>query len=237
MLPIASDADGYFTPILDDDEEETPAYDPAIRDHTLMTAMAHEKERVRRTKYPLQYALSLTAFCGDIPLEVSALYSIPKAPPIRETILKVSKETPELVRVRDEFGWTPLHAAASTGNYEALDILLSDEITGGTPWDLSDRENVSGRTPLECAESEIRGDKEFKATMLEFDQAPSGALDPQMKCVWRLKKEMGQDVGDVDEYIRKNRWGCTCGKCTGGWFSPRMRFRLQCKFSSLSHLV
>jgi len=28
------------------------------------------------------------------------------------------------------------------------------------------------------------------------------------------------------EYIKKRRFGCTCGMCTDGWLSPRMRFRL-----------
>lgn len=71
-------------------------------------------DRAKKAKYPLQYAIRKTA-----PLEHS------KHPPIREIILNVSRQKPEFLRIQDEYGMTPLHAAASLGKLRSSGIRYS----------------------------------------------------------------------------------------------------------------
>ncbi|KIM45702.1 hypothetical protein M413DRAFT_24844 [Hebeloma cylindrosporum] len=55
-----------------------------------------------------------------------------------------------------------------------------------------------------------------------------GHSDEGLSCEYLLKKAMGLPtvVAGEAEYIKKNKFGCTCGICAEGWLSPRMRFQL-----------
>lgn len=122
---------------------------------------------------------------------------------------------------------TPLHIAANFAIVEAVETLLSPELTAQSPPDLHRRDNTEGKTPLECLEGSIRATREFTDALLGGD--PVGAASREMKCAWLLNRAMGENVGSLHEFSQKNQWGCTCRQCADGWFSPRMRFRLQCK--------
>ncbi|KAL4248851.1 hypothetical protein ABKN59_003953 [Abortiporus biennis] len=37
----------------------------------------------------------------------------------------------------------------------------------------------------------------------------------------------------MSKYIKKNKFGCTCGECAFGWLSPRMRMQMMFCSSSL----
>lgn len=47
-----------------------------------------------------------------------------------------------------------------------------------------------------------------------------------LRIKWFMKKALGENVGvggrTEEEYVKKRRWGCTCGECAEGWFSERM---------------
>ena len=94
----------------------------------------------------------------------------------------------------------------------------------GMAEDLKDAKNRDGMTPLEGLESSMRSTKEFMETLLG---AWKGYSDEGLSCEYLLKKAMSLPVTATEaEYIKKRRFGCTCGMCTDGWLSPRMKFRL-----------
>jgi len=76
----------------------------------------------------------------------------------------------------------------------------------------------------------MRSDREFLETLL---QTWNGYKDEDLMLEVLLKRAMGMDVpeGTNEEYLRKRKWGCTCGQCDDGWMSKRMRFQLKCQFS------
>ncbi|KAG6888582.1 hypothetical protein C0995_007264 [Termitomyces sp. Mi166 len=42
---------------------------------------------------------------------------------------------------------------------------------------------------------------------------------------------------NINDYIKQRRWGCTCGACTEGWMSPRMRCRIASAAEFISDLM
>ncbi|KAJ8462685.1 hypothetical protein ONZ51_g10748 [Trametes cubensis] len=120
-------------------------------------------------------------------------------------------QNPAAVRQKDDRGFTPLHVAAYAGNAEAVRVLLALPETSGIAEDMRGRDNVAGRTPLELCEQKMRDIKDSDA----------------LRVVYTLKRAMGEDIPlTEDQYVDQRRLGCTCGQCTDGWLSPRMRYRL-----------
>ncbi|KAI0360797.1 hypothetical protein OH77DRAFT_1586334 [Trametes cingulata] len=130
-----------------------------------------------------------------------------------------------LVRQKDDRGFTPLHVSAYAANLAAAKALLALPAESGIADDLRARDNVAGRTPLELCEQKKRELKEMMQTIV--GNWPGHNLEA-LHIVWLLKRAVGEDVGlGEDEFVNARRWGCTCGQCTEGWLSPRMRFRLR----------
>lgn len=140
--------------------------------------------------------------------------------------------TGSLIRKRDENGITPVYIAAGMANIYALRELIALGVGGGDDGvSLTSRDNSEGMTPLEKLEEGMRSNREFMETLLG---SWNGYSEGELLSELCLKRAMGMDVfgvgSDEDEaYLVQRKWGCTCGKCVGGWLSPRMRFRLMCE--------
>jgi len=126
--------------------------------------------------------------------------------------------------MRDVYGLTPVHIAAASDNAHALRTLLSLD-PRGIAEDLKDRKNQDGITPLEGLEISMRSMKESMETLVGVWR---GYSDDALTCEYLLKKamELPMVAAGEEEYIKKRKFGCTCGMCTDGWLSPRMRFQL-----------
>jgi len=164
------------------------------------------------------------------PYEIRAQYPLhyeictPTNPSIVPTILAAHHADAGDVHKRDIHGFTPVHIAAVNENVHALRALLSldsDRIAE----DLKDRKNGGGITSLEGSENSMRSMKECMETLVGVWR---GYSDDALSCEYLLKEAMGLPLvaADEGEYIKKRKFGCTCGVCTDGWLSPRMRFRL-----------
>ncbi|TFK87190.1 hypothetical protein K466DRAFT_575948 [Polyporus arcularius HHB13444] len=147
-------------------------------------------------------------------------------PDVVKRIQDAFKQKPSLVREKEEHGFAPLHVAAMCQNSLAVKALLELPPQSGVLEDLNDRDNREGLTPLELCEREMRTTKEFSQTLLG---TWSGYSCTALRTVHALRRASGENI-DVseDEYVEMSRWGCTCGRCTSGWLSPRMRYRLLC---------
>ena len=126
--------------------------------------------------------------------------------------------------MRDVYGLTPVDIAAGSDNAHALRTLLSLDPLGIAE-DLKDNKNREGITPLDGLEISMRSAKESMETLVGVWR---GYSDDALICEYLLKKAMGLPMVATieEEYIRKRKFGCTCGTCTDGWLSPRMRFQL-----------
>jgi len=130
------------------------------------------------------------------------------------------------VHLRDPNGFTPVHGSAASENPHALRVLLALDPSGMAE-DLKSTKNRDGMTPLEALKSSMRSTKEFTETILhKWD----GYSDEGLRCEYLVQKALsglpvlGAEMEEV--YIKKRKFGCTCGMCTDGWLSPRMRIRL-----------
>jgi hypothetical protein len=130
--------------------------------------------------------------------------------------------------MHDIHGLTPVHVAAASENAHALRALLSLD-PHGIAEDLKDRKNKDGLTPLEGLETSMRSTRECMETLVGVWK---GYSDDALSCEYLLKKALGLPMMAVGEgeYIKKRKFGCTCGVCTDGWLSPRMRFQLLGEF-------
>ncbi|CAA7262588.1 unnamed protein product [Cyclocybe aegerita] len=162
-----------------------------------------------KAQYPLHCAISNT-----------------KDPSIIQLIRVAHNIDAASIRKHDVNGLTPVHIAASGENLHALRVLLELD-PSGIAKDLKDAHNREGMTPLEALRSSMRSIREFSETLLS---AWKGYTDEGLRCEYIMTKAMGLPLGvgeeTEEEYVKKRKFGCTCGKCTGGWLSPRMRFRL-----------
>ncbi|KAI0365992.1 hypothetical protein BV20DRAFT_982236 [Pilatotrama ljubarskyi] len=130
-----------------------------------------------------------------------------------------------LIHQKDDRGFTPLHVAAYAGNLAAVKGLLALPAESGIADDARARDNVAGRTPLELCEQKMRDIKEMMQTLV--GNWP-GHNTEALHIVWLLKRAAGENLAlTEDDFVNTRRWGCTCGQCTEGWLSPRMRFRLR----------
>ncbi|TFK52324.1 hypothetical protein OE88DRAFT_1387781 [Heliocybe sulcata] len=125
---------------------------------------------------------------------------------------------------RDPSGYTLLHIAAVSGNVVAVSSLIGL----GFVSHLRDCSNIEGATPLDLCRNRMEQDR-----ILEEEHLSTGwtGYNPDYLVVeLMLRRNMGEESLleelEDEEYIKKFRWGCTCGQCTDGWLSLRMRFRL-----------
>ncbi|RDB16562.1 hypothetical protein Hypma_002762 [Hypsizygus marmoreus] len=135
---------------------------------------------------------------------------------------------PSSIHTPDSAGFTPIYVACARSNIFAVRTLLRL----GVADDLLNANNKEGMTPLEKVETS-------STAMRDFQQAMTGSWDGHsdglLTCEFLLKRALGlPTVYDTEEkYVKMRKWGCTCGACAGGWLSPRMRFRLECKAASM----
>lgn len=152
-------------------------------------------------------------------------------PPIDTFIKQQYRQRPSSVRERNRKGFTPLHAAAAHKNLRAVKELLNPQY--GALGDLDNRQNVEGVTPLEFLWLILKKERQEQEMS---GMAWRGYSPDAIEVAWTLRHAAGEDIGTSKKFIEKYRWGCTCGKCTEGWFSPRMRYRIRCK-SSFHHFM
>ncbi|TCD68454.1 hypothetical protein EIP91_010740 [Steccherinum ochraceum] len=157
-------------------------------------------------------------------------YMIPgTGPPIDTFIQQQYRQSPSSVRERNRKGFTPLHAAAAHKNLRAVRELLKPQY--GALGDLDNRQNVEGVTPLEFLWLILRKERQEQ----EMSGITWRGYSPDaIEVAWTLRHAAGEDIGTSKKFIEKYRWGCTCGKCTEGWFSPRMRYRIRWQAGALS---
>ena len=144
-----------------------------------------------------------------------------KTPFVGNVIRSEYASNPSNIRKKTADGFTPIHMAAAVQNVHALRTLL--ELGVGD--DLQDSANKLGTTPLEALDSAMRSNRQFMDTMLGVW---NGYSVEDLTCQYLLKWAMGMPLVPPSEaeYVHQRKYGCTCGQCTDGWLSPRMRFRL-----------
>ncbi|KAI0330692.1 hypothetical protein GY45DRAFT_733716 [Cubamyces sp. BRFM 1775] len=172
---------------------------------------AQDANEANDAQYPLHFMMEASAIgipVRDLPGAIRDAYG----------------QNPAAVRQKDDRGFTPLHAAAYAVNAQAVRTLLALPATSGVLEDIRERDNVAGRTPLELCEQKMRDIKESMQTLLG---TWPGHNSDALRVVYMLKRAMGEDMSLAeDEFVDQRRFGCTCGQCTDGWLSPRMRYRL-----------
>jgi hypothetical protein len=129
------------------------------------------------------------------------------------------------IRIPDDMGVTPVFMAAVSSNYHALETLIAL----GAADQLSHRSNVYKRTPLEACQKQLTDDRQFSRA---FGVDDSDSEKKKLRCIAKLKRAMGMPEMDGvtdEDYAEQAKYGCTCGECTEGFLSPRMRYRLLCK--------
>ena len=140
-----------------------------------------------------------------------------KSPSVVQVIRAAHKADAGSVHKHDVDGLMPVHVAAANENVHALQALLKLD-PNGMAEDLKDAKNKEGLTSLELVESKRSTGRSM---------GPWCYKDQGLSCEYILKKAMRLPVTETEaKYIEKRKFGCTCGECTDGWLSPRMRFRL-----------
>ncbi|KAI0072687.1 hypothetical protein K474DRAFT_1711372 [Panus rudis PR-1116 ss-1] len=171
-----------------------------------------KKERERYKKmYPLHYAINENGTAEGSPDLVAMIRSL-------------YTTNPEILRSRDEEGWTPLHIAAKQFEVDATRALL-ELPSPGPREDLTDRCNSAGVTPVEICERTLRSSSEL-GHMMDVRVPQSERV---LATAFLLHSAAGEDVGGLSEadYVTVKKWGCTCNRCRDGWLSPRMTRRLE----------
>ncbi|KNZ80259.1 hypothetical protein J132_06685 [Termitomyces sp. J132] len=167
------------------------------------------------------------AFLRKAPEEVKQNYPIHFAvvnthgQEVIDTIRRHYQSDPACIHNPDASGFTPIHAALGRANLNAVQVLLELDVTE----DLKNAKNIEGTTPLESLTSAMQSSREFLGIFMgQWD----GYTQDDLTCEFLVKRVMGMPLisNNLEEYIAKRRWGCTCGECAGGWLSKHMRFRL-----------
>lgn len=134
-------------------------------------------------------------------------------------ILELHRSKPSIIHDRDYRGFTPLLMAVKVQSVAATRVLLSL----GASSDIDRRDNVTFMSARELCGTCLH-------KLKQNDDAQCGVYrgfdEKFLRIKWLMKKALGEDVGvggrTEEEYVRKRRWGCTCGECAEGWFSERM---------------
>ncbi|KAK0499412.1 ankyrin repeat family protein [Armillaria luteobubalina] len=164
--------------------------------------LAHGPDTIdeeRRNKYPLHYAI-VDQNTPDITAVIQSFYD----------------RDPASIHVPDDRGFAPVFIAARASNIHALNKLIEIGVTE----DLKNTNNIEGVTPLDGVLDSMQSTREFCEAMLG---TWPGNSEADMKIVRILKTAMKLPA-DGDNQLQ---FGCTCGQCSGGWLSPRMRFALR----------
>ncbi|KAK0439244.1 ankyrin repeat family protein [Desarmillaria tabescens] len=172
---------------------------PSIPSNELIARGLDVINEERWKKYPLHYAI-VNKDMPDITTVIQSFYD----------------KDPASIHVPDDRGFLPVFVAARAQNVHALNKLI--EL--GVAEDLNNTNNAEGVTPLESVLDSMQSTREFCEAMLG---TWPGNSEKDIKIVRILKTAM-ELPEDSDGQLP---FGCTCGQCSGGWLSPRMRFALQ----------
>ncbi|VDB99001.1 unnamed protein product [Peniophora sp. CBMAI 1063] len=110
---------------------------------------------------------------------------------------------------------TPLHLAAMTSRASVVQKLLTTSARGNVF-----AATAHGRTPLDCLQRKMREEKAFASTVRM--QSWSGHSAASIETQAALMAVMGRPAPSENAA----RWGCTCGECVLGWFSPAMFYQI-----------
>ncbi|KAJ7655625.1 ankyrin repeat family protein [Mycena polygramma] len=136
---------------------------------------------------------------------------------IAMTIQSFYDQDPASIHKPDDMGFTPIFVAVSSQNLAAVRKLLQWDLRA----ELESAVNAEGVTPLERVEDLMKSGREFSEIFLGW----SGYSNEELTMQSLLKQAMGQ-TADATNITDKQKYGCSCNQCAGGWLSPRMRFRL-----------
>jgi hypothetical protein len=142
---------------------------------------------------------------------------------ISQILPDAHERDPASISKPNRTGELPIHVAARVGNVAATQTLVDLGVT--TNGDLKNRFNLKGLTPLETCESAMFRSRETcgVASMGELllrlsDFEWGGHSDEVLLVIKVLKQALGEEIPDTDEeWIHRNKFGCTCGQCTRGF--------------------
>lgn len=151
--------------------------------------------------------------------------------------------TPETIRMK-----YPLHHAIRDKAYSEEDIMhVIHDAYDADPTCISQPDNTGLRPIMVAIKVEnltaVNTLVEVAAPMMAQGEDPLGLQTPDeqqetpLSCNVRLLRESprfvihdlldGASLGITKSFIEHKLPACTCGRCTSGWLSPRMRFRLR----------
>ncbi|KAI1798318.1 hypothetical protein LXA43DRAFT_1088432 [Ganoderma leucocontextum] len=164
--------------------------------------------------------------CRQVPLSILIAAGTTgfKIPNIDKRIRDAYSQDPSSIHIKDNRGQSALRAAIYAKNVVAIQTLLTLPTESGIQEEVRSRDET-GWTPVEACERQMRSDREFAETLLpNWD----GNVPDALRILYLLKTASGEDIQVTQEqFVRDRRWGCSCGQCTDGWLSPRMRYRLK----------
>ena len=123
-------------------------------------------------------------------------------------IRNVYTANPSLLNQPDEDGLRPIAIASIQENYDAIKTML--DIAGPK---LAQGEDVLG---LQLADNQH--ETAMSHNLLLLRQTPRFMIHELLDNACKVLTE---------GYIKNKIPACRCGRCTAGWLSPRMRFRLR----------
>ncbi|KAK0207153.1 ankyrin repeat family protein [Desarmillaria ectypa] len=134
-------------------------------------------------------------------------------PDIAMVIKSFYDKDPASIHVPDDRGFLPVFVAVRAPNVHALNKLIeigvAEDLNNMNNTDNTD--NTEGVTPLEAVLDSMQSTREFCEAMLG---------------TWAAMKLPADGASQL-------QFGCTCGQCSGGWLSPRMRFALECMVENI----
>ncbi|KAJ7844403.1 hypothetical protein B0H14DRAFT_2358669 [Mycena olivaceomarginata] len=137
---------------------------------------------------------------------------------------------PTSISSPDTHGFRPIFVAVEKKNIHALRALIS---LGLSDEDFNSRDNGDHLTPLEACSAAMCSSRDLEEILM-YD-GWKGYSDISLHIKATLKRAMGHPMPPTnEEYVAKKKWGCICGKCHGGWLSPRMLIRLHGEISERS---
>ncbi|KAH9486166.1 hypothetical protein JR316_0000230 [Psilocybe cubensis] len=181
----------------------------------------HPSHNLALAEDPLYLAQEFPEEPAPDTVDLHATIAKKDLPNIADAIRKQHSIDPTSIHQKNIVGFTPTHVAALSRNRNALEALL--EL--GVQDDLKLTDNKLGATPLEALEESMCL---YRATKEHVWNTWKGYPSADLRCQFLLKKALNMpfSAATEEEYSAKYRLGCTCGQCSQGWLSRRMRYRL-----------
>ena len=151
-------------------------------------------------------------------------------PDVDRAIRLVYAQDPELVKVKNESGFTPLQMAVRCENVSAVRSLLALPTESGTRAELDLHDHPQGHSPEEACRSVMSTTRRMMESVT--GTWPGWTFANGAPHILYLLKHARGELTGISEgaFVHTVRWGCTCGQCADGWLSPRMRYRLMGAF-------